>query len=50
LSELAKDLFEKMTERDPKSRYNIELIKKHDWFKGEAVDDLELIKDLEIRR
>lgn len=35
LSDLAKDLFEKLVEREPSKRFNICDIKQHPWFSGE---------------
>jgi serine/threonine protein kinase len=39
ISEYAKDLFEKMTEKDPKARITIADIKMHPWLKGECHDE-----------
>ena len=49
VSEYARDLFERMTEKDPKVRINITQIKNHDWLKGDLMDDLSLAEDLEVR-
>lgn len=38
-SDMAKDLFEKMTERDPKHRINLADIKVHPWLKGESLHE-----------
>lgn len=38
ISEYARDLFERMTERDPKARINIVDIKSHPWLKGDTYD------------
>ena len=39
ISEMAKDLFEKMAERDPKLRINISDIKDHPWLKSDILDE-----------
>jgi serine/threonine protein kinase len=49
ISELGKDLFERMTEKDPKARLSIADIKGHPWLKGEVLDESLLASDLDIR-
>ena len=49
LSEYAKDLFEKMTERDPSQRISIADIKLHPWLQGEILDDEQIIKEMNER-
>jgi serine/threonine protein kinase len=49
ISDLARDLFEKMTERDPKLRLNIADIKAHPWLNGEILDEELLCNDIEER-
>ena len=46
IGELARDLFEKMTDKDPKVRMNIADIKAHPWFKGETLNEEELVTEL----
>jgi len=43
---LAKDLFERLSERDPKARFNIAEIKDHPWFKDEVLEHHILIEEL----
>lgn len=50
ISDLARDLFEKMTERDPKVRLNIADIKAHPWLNGEILDEELLCNDIEERK
>lgn len=50
LSEMAKNLFERMAEKDPKERISITDIKEHPWFNGEIMEDILLIDDLSERR
>lgn len=47
LDDKFKDLFERMTERDPSLRATINDVKQHLWMKGEDVDYTKLIHELE---
>jgi len=49
ISEIAKDLFERLTERDPRARISISDIKSHPWIQGEILDEESLTEDLESR-
>ena len=49
VSDYARDLFEKMTDKDPKSRITITDIKQHPWLKGDLVDEHTLAQDLDLR-
>lgn len=49
VSDYARDLFEKMTDKDPKSRISIVDIKQHPWLKGDLLDDHTLAQDLDLR-
>lgn len=39
ISDMARDLFEKMAERDPKQRINLSDIKDHPWFKSDILKE-----------
>lgn len=49
IDENFKDLFERMTERDPKLRASLEDVQNHEWMKGEQLDNQVFIKELEAR-
>ena len=49
ISEMAKDLFEKMAERDPKLRLNISEIKEHPWYRSDLLGVQEIKFELERR-
>jgi serine/threonine protein kinase len=50
LSDSARDLFERMVDRDPKTRFNIADVLDHAWLKsGEILPDSELIKEFGFR-
>jgi serine/threonine protein kinase len=39
ISDMARDLFEKMAERDPKQRINLSDIKDHPWIKSDILKE-----------
>ncbi len=49
LNDMMRELFERMTDKDPDSRFTIEQIKAHQWINDTQYDDDSLIKELEIR-
>lgn len=49
LSDMAKDLFEQLAEKDPKLRLNISDIKEHPWLKGDLLEEQQIIEEIERR-
>lgn len=49
LSEMARDLFEKMAEKDPRERISIAEIKQHPWINGEVLSSEHLVHELASR-
>lgn len=49
ISDIFKDLFERMAERDPQARISINNVKEHPWFCGDTLDYELLAQELELR-
>jgi serine/threonine protein kinase len=49
INDLFKDLFEKMTERNPSKRFNVEDIKGHDWFNKDVLTKQNLYSEIDSR-
>lgn len=49
LNDFARDLFERMTDKDADSRVNLEQIKAHQWMNDTHYDEAGMLKELEIR-
>lgn len=49
ISDMGKDLFERMTEREPQRRASISEIKDHPWYRENIIEAEKMIQEIDMR-